>query len=131
MTKYLRLQKLREQSPGCKRDHYDEALPWCLNQRGVLLHRPKEIYVVIAPSGERRHEVVNFYCENCTCDTGNVIYIDEPNAGMVVCRRCEAAAIAAGLKSSSEIAGRHVHIGGVKPVADCCGELPRRGPDED
>ena len=119
--KYVKLKPAAQPERGYKPDHYDEAPPWCFNSRGVLLHRPREVFQMYKPDGSLlRHEIVHFYCENGTCDTGNVIYIDEPNAGMIVCQRCEAAAIAAGLRSSSAIAGRHVHVGGVKAVAFCC-----------
>ena len=121
-TQYIALQPKAVPERGYRPEHYDEALPWCLNPRGHLLHRPREVFRMFKPDGTLlRHEIVHYYCENGTCDSGDLIYIDEPNAGMVVCRRCEANAVAAGLPPSSKIAGRHVHVGGMRVYADCCG----------
>ena len=56
-------------------------------------------------------------CGNSANGENKFTFLDVVPDGRVVCARCEAAAIEAGLPSSSEICGRHVCIGGVKAVS--------------
>lgn len=102
--------------------YWKESAPFILNDKAVLIHRPKT--VTTHKLGEHEpHLAVWCYCNNGFTGTKKFTFVSEPPIDGIVCRRCEEAAIAAGLPSSAELAGRHVHIGGIVAVADCCKEI--------
>lgn len=51
------------------------------------------------------------------------LYAGVPPDDRILCARCEAIAVANGLPSADELAGRHVHKGGVVAVATCCDKV--------
>lgn len=96
--------------------------PFIENSMGVLIHRPRrvtthKIGLTCAP-----HISVHAWCGNSMSGTKKFTFLDSPSVGRIVCARCEANAIAAGLPESSALAGRHVHVGGVVAVAHCCAD---------
>ena len=103
--------------------------PFVENRLAVLIHRPKEI-TSLAPSWRKgRYAAIHCFCGagftgGDASGAGKFTFLDEPPADAIVCARCEAAAVANGLPSSEQIAGRHVHIGGVKAVRHCCENEP-------
>lgn len=94
--------------------------PFVENAKAALIHRPR--YVTTHKIGPRwaAHHAVHNWCGSVFTGTSKFTFLGEPPIGRIVCARCEDAAVAAGLPSSSEIAGRHVHTGGVVAVARCC-----------
>lgn len=95
--------------------------PFVENSRGVLIHRPRSgatYNIHKAP-----HVSVGMWCGHHTSSDGrNLTFLPAPPEGKVLCARCEDAAVAAGLPTADELAGRHVHVGGVKAVVTCCKE---------
>lgn len=113
---------------------WDAAKPFVVNKLGVLVHRPIAVtsYRHINSSGG--FLAVHSYCGNACVGgddwygSGKFTFVNEPEEGAIVCARCEAIAIEAGLPSSAELVGRHVHIGGVKAVKHCCEEQNEPSP---
>lgn len=93
--------------------------PFVENKCGVLIHRPIEVAYRKAYLGGYIYACVDFMCGNSANGEGKFTFLDVVPEGRIVCARCEAAAIEAGLPSSSEICGRHVCIGGVKAISHC------------
>lgn len=96
------------------------CLPFVENSKAVLIHRPRE--VITHKIGERwdSHISVKCWCNNVMTGTKKFTFLDAPSGDKIVCARCEDAAVNAGMPSSSEIAGRHVHTGGVVAKMRCC-----------
>lgn len=100
---------------------WKSSRPFVENSRGVLIHRPR--YGATYNIFKKPHVAVKFWCGNVASTSGNSLtFLDEPPDGKMVCARCEASALAHGLPSSDEIAGRHVHKGRFTVVAACCGQ---------
>jgi hypothetical protein len=98
---------------------WKESAPFLLNERAQLIHRPR--YVTGHQlTNHQPHLAVWCYCGSGFTGRKELAFIDEPPSNSIVCRRCEEAAVLAGLPSSEELAGRHIHVGGVKAFADCC-----------
>lgn len=93
--------------------------PFVENKCGVLIHRPIEVAYRKAYLGGYIYTCVDFMCGNSSNGENKFTFLDVVPDGRVVCARCEAAAIEAGLPPSSKICGRHVCVGGVKAVSHC------------
>lgn len=103
------------------------SLPFIKSNRGVLTHRVK--YGQYHKIQHRMsHASITCYCEMTLfpdrCEATGKPWPDE-----IVCRRCEQAALLDDKPSSSELVGRHVHVGGVKAFADCC-DVTREQPND-
>jgi hypothetical protein len=98
---------------------WKESLPFVENKMAILIHRPKKVN--LHKCGDRRpHISVEHYCGNThSGDFDKLTFLEAPNENDLVCHACESRAVMAGLPSSSEIAGRHVHIGKLKAVKTC------------
>lgn len=93
------------------------CLPFVWNPRGILLHRVRN-GITFIKNGKEEHSAVHYWCANGT--TAECEYFAVPPNGKLLCARCEAAAARAGEKSSSELAGHHVHTGELRAVRLCC-----------
>jgi len=98
------------------------CLPFVDNKRALLIHRPRSVttYALLG----KHYEAVEMWCGSGQTGRDKFDFQSTPTEGKLLCSRCEAKAVAAGLPSASEIAGRHVHEGKVVPVRTCCN--PRR-----
>ena len=95
-----------------------EALPFVFNRRGQLVHRPEYVTYRV---NNGRYVVVSYYCKNTVATKEENIQFQKEPSGLV-CQACEANAVAQGMPASSEIVGRHVHVGRLRPVQVCCRE---------
>jgi hypothetical protein len=111
-----------------KRRSMDKMFPWtsCLpfveNTRGVLIHRPRSVSTYT--QFKTPYLAVGMWCGNGHNGEKNFTFLSAPPLGAILCERCEQLAVAAGLPSADELAGRHVHKGGVKAFRNCCIALP-------
>lgn len=96
------------------------CLPFIENSRGALIHRPRAGATYnLHKTGP--HIAVKFWCGmSVSTSKKNLTFLTAPPAGKILCERCEDAAVKAGMQSADDIAGRHVHKGGVVAVATCC-----------
>lgn len=99
---------------------WTSCLPFIENSRGALIHRPRRGATYnLHKTGP--HIGITFWCGMAVSTSKkNLTFLAAPPAGKILCERCEGAAIKAGLPSADELAGRHVHKGGVVAVATCC-----------
>lgn len=99
---------------------WSACAPFVENSRGILIHRPRTGSTYnLHRSGP--HIGVGFWCGMHTASDGkNLTFLAAPPEDRILCARCEAIAVANGLPSADELAGRHVHKGGVVAVATCC-----------
>lgn len=101
--------------------HWTRCLPFLENRMAVLIHRPRS--VTTYKIGNRRpHIGVGNWCGNHMSGAEKFAFLPLPPEDRIVCARCEEKAVAAGLPTSDQLAGRHVHKGGVVAVRHCCGE---------
>lgn len=109
-----------------ERDLRNNKIPWTAakpfieNSRAVLIHRPRRVTTHKISERYQPHISIHCWCGNGMSGAKKFTFLDAPPDGRIVCARCEDNAIANGLPPSSEIAGRHVHTGGVVAVARCC-----------
>ncbi len=96
------------------------CLPFVENSRGVLIHRPRRVTTHKIGPRWAAHISVHAWCGNAMSGAKKFTFLDAPGANRIVCARCEANAVAAGLPPSSHLAGHHVHTGGVVAVMRCC-----------
>lgn len=100
---------------------WSSCLPFVENKAGVLIHRPRSANTYNLH--KRPHYAVGFWCGMTTTsnwENNKLTFLSVPPDESIVCWKCEMLAIAAGLPSSDELAGNHVHIGGVKAYKKCC-----------
>lgn len=93
--------------------------PFVENSRGTLIHRPRSgsTYNI----HRLPHVSVHFWCGMASSSDGkNLTFLAAPPEGKILCARCEAIAVANGLPSADELAGRHVHVGRTVAMATCC-----------
>ena len=111
---------------GLNDNPYFKGIPWTavepfvMNEMAQLIHRVRHVSTHKIGNKYPSHLAINMWCGNSATGTKKFTFLGEPPVGRIVCARCDAAAIAAGLPSSTQIAGRHVHTGGVVAVAHCC-----------
>ena len=94
--------------------------PFVENSRAMLIHRVRHVTTHKIGPKYAPHLGLHGWCGNVATGTKKFTFLDSPPAGRIVCARCEDAAVGAGLPASSEIAGGHVHTGGVVAVMRCC-----------
>lgn len=104
--------------------HSDKILPWAScapfveNSRGVLIHRPRSAQTITIH--KEPHIAVLNWCGNGFAGKRNLSFLSAPPEDKLLCARCEAQAVKAGLPSAAELTGRHVHLGKVVAVRVCC-----------
>lgn len=98
---------------------YVEAAPFFENPRGVLIHRVRSLFRMKVTWNDEPWWIVEYWCENSgRTDAVDSGLLFDPGVKFV-CARCEANAVAAKMRTSSEVAGRHVCVGGVRAVNLC------------
>lgn len=100
--------------------YWTRAFPFNANPRGILVHRVRSGLSFFV-DGKHSHDAVDYWCGNMTNGEG-VSMVAVPPKDRLVCSVCEALAVAAGEPSSDKLVGRHVHIGRLKAVRECCRE---------
>ncbi len=107
----------------CDYFSWKSCLPFMENKRGVLIHRPRAVVTINASrlfTKKLPYLAVTHWCGNSVNSENSFTFLNAPPEGKILCERCEVLAVEAGLPSASSLAGRHVHVGGVKAVASCC-----------
>ena len=101
---------------------YSESAPFFINPRGVLAHRIRALFTLTAFGST--WTIAEYWCENNGRDHSGADECLAFDPGeRLICSRCEANAVAKGEKTSSQLAGRHVCVGVVRPVNVC--ECPK------
>jgi len=100
---------------------YRECAPFVINERAVLIHRPRRVHTRKLAKWPA-HTSVQYLCGNTQSGRTIFTFTSDPPEDGIVCRRCEEQALKAEQPSSSELVGRHVHIGGVRGIRDCCNQ---------
>lgn len=99
--------------------HWKACLPFVENKRGVLIHRPRNATTYTIH--RLPHIGIGFWCGSAvTGKSDKFDFLSAPPEGRILCERCEAYAVANGLPSADELAGRHVHKGRTVAVVTCC-----------
>lgn len=104
--------------------HWTACEPFLENTRGVLIHRIRHVTAIKTGARWKTHLAVRCWCGNSMTGTKNFTFLSAPPDGKIVCARCEDAAIEAGLPTSDQLAGKHVHTGGVVVARRCCENSP-------
>lgn len=107
-----------ESHSALDRIDWTKCAPFNVNPRGYLVHRVKcgRSYFWY---GEYSHDAVTHWCGNATTSNG-ISLTDKPPENRLLCARCERLAVAAGLPSADELAGKHIHLGAIKVHRECC-----------
>ena len=99
---------------------WTSALPFFDNPRAVLIHRPRSVSTYSC-AWRGAWLAVHCWCGNgMTSNTERFAFLPDVPDGRIVCARCEDKAVEAGLPTSDQLAGRHIHKGGVVAVRECC-----------
>ena len=103
---------------------WTSCAPFVENSRGTLIHRPRSGSTYnLHRTGP--HVGIAFWCGmHVASDGKNFMFLAVPPEGRVLCERCEAAAVAKGMPTADELAGRHVHKGRTVAMATCCDKTP-------
>ncbi len=96
-----------------------KSVPFVLNPRGHLIHRVR--YVSTRIRGQSKKDTPHYWCGNATF-SGPVEFLEQPPDGRLLCAVCESKAVQAGEMTAEQLAGRHVHIGVMRPRRLCCQE---------
>jgi len=94
------------------------CLPFVDNSRGVLIHRPR--YACLYSGWGEPYMAIRFHCGLAICGGKNITFLEQPPQDKFVCHKCELNATAKGHTTSSQLTGRHVHVGRIKAVQLCC-----------
>lgn len=110
---------------GHQHTAWKEGEPFFNSDRGRLIHRVRAVDQIefnsqSYPYGTRYNVLVETWCGSRRLSTDSEGMEREPSGGKLVCERCEQAAIDAGMPSSEELTGRHVHVGRCRVVQTCC-----------
>lgn len=97
--------------------------PFIENSRAVLIHRPRKVATLRTSEKYKSHIGMQCWCGNGFSGSKKFTFLDAPPDGKLLCARCEENAVAAGLPTSEQLVGRHVHTGKVVAVQVCCGEI--------
>lgn len=100
-----------------------ESKPFVVNDRAVLIHRPRSISLYNLH--KYPHLGIRQWCGNTHTGMKKFTFIDAIPEGRLVCAICEVRATMAGLPSADEICGRHVHKGRMFAKIDCCQALAK------
>lgn len=95
-----------------------QSKPFALNQRGLLIHRVRDVSDVYY-AGKVHHQAVHYWCGNQSCGPHDLL--DVPPKNRLLCARCEGVAVAASQPKASKLAKRHVCVGKIRAVRLCCG----------
>jgi hypothetical protein len=101
--------------------------PFVENSMAVLIHRVRHVTTHKISDRWPAHLAVSCWCGNSMTGTKKFTFLPEPPAERIVCARCEDKAVAAGLPSSYQLTGVHVHTGGVVAVRRCCVATAQEG----
>jgi len=96
--------------------------PFLENARAVLIHRPRNVTTHKLSEKYDAHVSVTNWCGSTFSGGKHFTFLDAVPEGKLLCARCEEKAVNAGIQSSHELTGRHVHLGGVVAVQLCCVE---------
>lgn len=116
----LKLDKPRDVHPNARGVPLKSCKPFFENSRAVLIHRPRRVTMHKINERYPSHLSVENWCGNTHNGRRTFTFLDAPPSGKIVCARCEEKAVEHGLPPSSEIAGHHIHTGGVIAVRHCC-----------
>lgn len=94
--------------------------PFIDNSRAVLVHRPRYVTTHKISDRYKPHIAVELWCGGGFAGGRKLAFVDAPPDGKLLCARCEAKAVEAGLPSAAELAGQHVHIGRLVAQQVCC-----------
>lgn len=97
---------------------WTRCAPFVENSRGILIHRPREVTTYNLHRAP--HIGIGYWCGNHVAGGKNFTFLTAPPVGALLCEKCEQNAVAAGLPSADELAGRHVHKGKLKAIRVCC-----------
>lgn len=101
---------------------WKSCLPFVENTRGVLIHRPRCVATHKVAERWPSHIAIHYYCGAVATGGRHLTFLTKPPTSAILCAGCERNALKAGLPSADTLAGRHVHIGGVKAFKHCCKE---------
>lgn len=95
-----------------------ESKPFVLNDRAPLIHRPRSISLYNLH--KYPHLAVRNWCGSTHTGMKKFTFLDEVPADRLLCAACESRATMAGLPSADSLCGRHVHLGKMVPIQQCC-----------
>jgi hypothetical protein len=100
--------------------HWTACEPFVENTRAVLIHRVRYVTTYKIGPQYNAHIAVGCWCGNTMTGTTKFTFLDAPPDERIVCARCEDSAVESGLPTSEQLAGKHIHTGGVVAVKRCC-----------
>jgi hypothetical protein len=95
-----------------------KTLPFNVNPNGWLIHRVRygESHYY---RGKFSHDSVTYWCGGQNSGSG-INLTDKHPKDRLLCVGCERKAVAAGEHPADKLAGRHIHLGELRPHRLCC-----------
>lgn len=105
---------------GKEHENWTRALPYNVNPRAILIHRVKHVTTYFDVLGRPRHDGVTHWCGTTAFTNHGISLTADPPKDRLLCVNCEVRAIEAGQLTSRQLTGRHVHVGSLRAVRECC-----------
>lgn len=104
--------------------HWTSCEPFVENKLAVLIHRVRYVGTYKIGPKWKPHIGLQAWCGNHMTGSDKFTFLSQPPDESIVCARCEDNAVKAGLLTSYQLSGKHVHTGGLIAISRCCnGEI--------
>ena len=84
---------------------WESCSPFVENSMAALIHRPRRVATYKISARWKSHIGISFWCGTSSTGTKKFTFLDAPPEGKLLCARCEANAVAAGIASSYRVTG--------------------------
>ena len=85
---------------------WESCSPFVENSMAALIHRPRRVATYKISARWKSHIGISFWCGTSSTGTKKFTFLDAPPEGKLLCARCEANAVAAGIASRPEFSRR-------------------------
>lgn len=116
-SKLIDLETKHGEVCGYKKMGIKKAPAFAFSKIGSLCHRTIGASLHYPPDNKKPHLSISFLCGNGVVGK-NAMFSDDPE-DRLVCIGCEKKAKELELPTASQLAGRHVCTGKLKPIVDC------------
>lgn len=100
--------------------HWSEVEPFIMNDRAVLVHRPRYVAEHQVSSRYAPHLSIETWCGSTFSGRRQFTFLESVPDDRLLCQRCEVAAFSKGQPTAESLVGRHVHLGKLVAAQTCC-----------
>ena len=100
--------------------HWSEVEPFVMNDRAVLIHRPRYVSEHQISNRYESHLSVEAWCGTVFSGRKQFTFLDAPPEEKLLCARCEEVATKRNMPTAESLVGRHIHLGKLVAAQICC-----------